>query len=237
MLRPAARALDDAVSRCCRARRQALGGLIPVPKCPHQLGGNAPPVADRVPHVNGPGADHGGLEFRLGLDRTKFHRRDRRTSQVRPLRRSAPGPGDRGRRSIRPDTPPTSGTSIPAPAASRKTIGTAGNRACASAKDSATRAPGACLAELTAADDHQDLEQTFAAGAPVTEPQACRAGGALFARSGQSRSSSPPIRAWAINMGHPVSETGVAFPPDSCAGSGRKAPHAEGRCRRPPGAP
>ncbi len=60
---------------------------------------------------------------------------------------------------------------------------------------------GACLAELTAAQDHQDLESTFAAGAPV------------MLRPAKVTKPKPEfepatIRAWAIDMGHQVSDRG-----------------------------
>ncbi len=65
---------------------------------------------------------------------------------------------------------------------------------------------GACLAELTAADDHQDLEQTFAAGAPVTEQSSAP----VTLRPVRAKPEFEPaeIRAWAIDMGHPVSDRG-----------------------------
>jgi len=58
---------------------------------------------------------------------------------------------------------------------------------------------GACLAELGAAEDHRDLETTFASGAPVMlHPVATR----------KPEFEPAAIRAWAVDVGFPVSDRG-----------------------------
>ena len=69
-----------------------------------------------------------------------------------------------------------------------------------------------CLAELTAAQDHQDLESTFAPGGPVAAP--------VILRPAKKPKPKPEfdaaeIRAWAIDMGHQVSDRG-RFRPSWC---------------------
>jgi hypothetical protein len=64
---------------------------------------------------------------------------------------------------------------------------------------------GACLAELTAAQDHQDIESTFAAGGPVAAPVILRP---VKAPKPKPEFAAAEIRAWAVDMGHPVSDRG-----------------------------
>jgi hypothetical protein len=61
---------------------------------------------------------------------------------------------------------------------------------------------GACLSELTAAEDHRDLDLTFASGAPVVlkpVPEAGNRPGAV---------DSAAVRAWAGKHDLPVNERG-----------------------------
>ena len=58
---------------------------------------------------------------------------------------------------------------------------------------------------MTAAQDHQDLEGTFAAGRPVAAPVILRP--AKIPKP-QPEFAAAEIRAWAIDMGHQVSDRG-----------------------------